>query len=107
MDKREFISIVKDHQNLIFKICYSYCTEHEDRKDLEQEILIQIWRSLQKFDNGVKLSTWIYRVALNTAISYRRKESKSQKHEILNDSIIVFDEHQEKTLLDEKIALLY
>ncbi len=107
MDKREFITIIKDHQNLIFKICYSYCSEYEDRKDLEQEILIQIWKSLKKFDNGVKLSTWIYRVALNTAISFYRKESKSKKHEVLDDSIIIFDEEQGKASIDDNISSLY
>ena len=107
MDKREFITIIRDHQNLIFKICYSYCSEYEDRKDLEQEILIQIWTSLKKFDNGVKLSTWIDRVALNTAISFYRKDSKSKKNEVLDESIIIFDEEQGKSLIDDNISSLY
>lgn len=107
MDKREFIRILKEHQNLIFKICYSYCTEAEDRKDLEQEIAIQIWKSLQKFDHGVKLSTWIYRVALNTAISFKRKNYIIAKHEYLSDSLIIVDDHEHQHVMDEHVAKLY
>ena len=107
MERQEFTNIIKEHQHLIFKICYSYCNQYEDRKDLEQEILIQVWRSLKKFDHGVKLSTWIYRVALNTAISFHRKHSKNTTHTTLNESIISLSNEHDAFILDEKIEALY
>ena len=84
-DRDKFISVIKDNQNLIYKICYSYCSNSENRKDLQQEILMQLWNSSSKFDGRVKISTWIYRIALNTAISFYRNEDvyKRQTQEIL------------------------
>mgnify|MGYP000539553088 CR=1 FL=1 len=76
MNQEEFIEIIKNHQKIIYKICFTFCNAPEDKEDLEQEILIQIWHSLKQFDGRVKLSTWIYRVSLNTAISFYRKEKK-------------------------------
>lgn len=107
VDKKEFIGILKNHQQLIFKICHSYCPNAEDRNDLQQEIAIQVWKSLQKFDNGVKLSTWIYRVALNTAISFNRKNAKNEKHQYFEESLLIVDDHEHQQVMDENIAELY
>ena len=57
MENDKFISVIRDHQKLIYKICYSYCNNSENRKDLEQEILLQLWKSFKKFDGRVKIST--------------------------------------------------
>jgi RNA polymerase sigma-70 factor (ECF subfamily) len=75
-DKEEFVRLVDDHRNLIHKVCRSFCPDPDDRKDLEQEILIRLWQGLPRFDGRVKISTWLYRVALNTAISFHRAEKK-------------------------------
>lgn len=107
MEKQEFISILKNHQQLIFKICHSYCPSVEDRNDLQQEIAIQIWKSLQQFDNGVKLSTWIYRVALNTAISFHRKNAKKEKYQYFEESLLIVDDNEHQQVMDENIAELY
>jgi len=76
VEEDKFISVIKDNQNLIYKICYSYCANTENRKDLQQEILMQLWNSFSKFDGRVKISTWIYRIALNTAISFYRNDCR-------------------------------
>jgi len=76
LDKEYYIRIIGENRNLIYKVCYSFCTDPEDRKDLEQEILINIWKGVGRFNGQVKISTWIYKIALNTAISYYRKEKK-------------------------------
>ena len=108
MEKDKFLSVIKDNQNLIFKICYSYCSNPEDRKDLQQEILIQLWNSLRKFDGRVKISTWIYRIALNSAISFYRKDSKHREKTVTIDasiiSLSIFESDSEQ---EEKITLLY
>ncbi|MDP3003325.1 MAG: sigma-70 family RNA polymerase sigma factor [Bacteroidales bacterium] len=60
MKKDKYIPAIKENQKLIFKICYAYCSNPENRKDLQQEILLQLWNSFAKFDGRVKISTWIY-----------------------------------------------
>ncbi len=76
MDKEQYIQIIDEHRKLIYKVCRSFCPDAEDWKDLEQEILIRIWNGLKRYDERVKLSTWLYRVALNTAISFYRSEKR-------------------------------
>lgn len=109
MEKDKFIEVIKDNQKLIFKICYSYCSNPENRKDLQQEILMQLWNSFSKFDGRVKVSTWIYRIALNTAISYYRTDCKHKNKNVTIDASIIslsifeYDSSDQ----DEKIAMLY
>ena len=108
MEKDQFISVIKENQNLIYKICYSYCSNSENRKDLQQEILLQLWNSFSKFDGRAKLSTWIYRIALNTAISYYRNDSKHRDKKInIDTSIISFSSFEYVPEQDENITLLY
>ena len=76
MDK-EFVDILNSHRGLIYKVCNLYCSDPEDRKDLFQEIVLQIWKSWGSFRQESKLSTWMYRIALNTAITHFRKEKRS------------------------------
>lgn len=108
VEKDKFISIIKANQNLIFKICYSYCSNPENRKDIQQEVLIQLWNSFSKFDGRVKISTWIYRIALNTAISYYRKECRHNDKKISIDASIISTSYFEYVPeQDENIILLY
>jgi RNA polymerase sigma-70 factor (ECF subfamily) len=60
-------------------VANSYCKDTEDRQDLVQEIVLKLWKSFDKYDEQFKLSTWIYRIALNTAISFYRKEKSRKK----------------------------
>jgi RNA polymerase sigma-70 factor (ECF subfamily) len=74
--ENEFTELVNQHRMLIFKVCNFYCADGESRKDLFQEIVLQLWRSYPAFRKESANTTWIYRIALNTAISNFRKESK-------------------------------
>lgn len=108
VEKDKFITIIKENQNLIFKICHSYCSNPANRKDLQQEILLQLWNSFKKFDGRVKISTWIYRIALNTAISFYRNDCKQRDKKVTIDaSIISFPNFEEDSELDEHIVMLY
>lgn len=71
-----FNSVIDEHKGIIYKIANSYCRYEEDRKDLIQEMLMQIWRAFPNYDKQYKYSTWIYRIALNVAISFYRRESR-------------------------------
>jgi RNA polymerase sigma-70 factor (ECF subfamily) len=70
----QFSALIDEHKGIIFKIANAYCHNPEDRKDLVQEIAVQLWKSHGKYDPRFKLSTWVYRIALNVAISAYRRE---------------------------------
>ena len=88
-EKDRFLQLVMQHRKIIYKICHAYCRDGEDRKDLEQEIIVQLWRSADKYDERYRLTTWIYRVALNAAISFwRREKSRRERVSPLDREII-------------------
>ena len=72
-----FLQLVRDNKGILFKISNSYCPNRADREDLIQEIIYQLWKSARSFDSTRKFSTWMYRIALNVAISFYRKEHRS------------------------------
>lgn len=67
------------HKGILFKVVHAYALEHADRQDLFQEIVFQVWRSVDAFRGDSSVPTWMYRVALNTAIAWTRKEAKHQR----------------------------
>ena len=72
----EFIARLEKHQRILFKVAYMYCRDRGDRQDLVQEMLIQVWRSYPQFDERVQFSTWMYRIAVNVAITHYRDEGR-------------------------------
>ena len=70
----EFLKVVKQHERIIYKVCYLYTTKSASLNDLYQESLLNIWKACPKFRYECKISTWIYRITLNTCISFIRKE---------------------------------
>nr|WP_199158571.1 sigma-70 family RNA polymerase sigma factor [Pedobacter sp. ASV2] len=73
----EFEANVKTYKLLIYKICRMYVNSHDDIQDLYQDIIIQLWRSYPKFRGESKFSTWLYRIAINTALTNFRKQKRS------------------------------
>lgn len=69
----EFLAIIHDNQKIIFKICRLYQDSREDQEDLFQEIVYQLWKSYPGFKREAKVSSWIYRISLNTAMAIYRK----------------------------------
>lgn len=72
--EQEFVSVIKTYERVIFKVCYVYTTPRAPLADLYQEVVINLWKAFPKFRHECKLSTWIYRIALNTCISFIRRE---------------------------------
>ncbi len=72
----EFIARLERHQRILFKVAYMYCRDRDDRQDLVQEMLIQVWRGYERFDGRVQFSTWMYRIAVNVAITHYRSERR-------------------------------
>ena len=76
-NQQAFLQLIRDNKGILFKISHSYCRNRNDREDLMQEIIYQLWKSGHQFDANRKFSTWMYRIALNVAISFYRKERRS------------------------------
>lgn len=76
MDAPTLTALVTRHSGLIHKVAWTYCRDRAEREDVVQEILLQLWRSRHRYDPRFKETTWIYRVALNVAISHHRRERR-------------------------------
>ena len=74
-----FLSVIEAHKGIIYKVANSYCKDAEDKKDLVQEIILQLWKSFENYNEQFKHSTWIYRIGLNVAISNYRKEKRREE----------------------------
>ena len=107
--KNDFLKVLKDHERILFKVSEAYCKDPEDRKDIIQEIIIQLWNSFDNYNPEYKYSTWIYRISLNVAISHYRKESKRKGSLMnINDELITITEnHMDAQLLDDNLELLH
>ncbi|MEP2771528.1 MAG: sigma-70 family RNA polymerase sigma factor [Fulvivirga sp.] len=101
-----FLKVLEEHKGIIFKVCNMYCSDHEEQKDLVQEVIIQLWKSFDKYDSSYKLSTWIYRIALNVAISnYRKLNTRSKYILPMQASFLDVSDEAEDNVPDD-IALL-
>ena len=74
--EHRFVTELQDNQNIVHKVCTLYTNDRDSHNDLFQEITIQLWKAYPKFRGEAKFSTWMYRVALNTAITLYRKNRK-------------------------------
>lgn len=83
--QREFEARLDEHRGIVFKIANTYCPEGEERDDLVQEICLQLWRSYPGYDTERRFSTWMYRVALNTAISFARTARARERRVVALD----------------------
>jgi RNA polymerase sigma-70 factor (ECF subfamily) len=101
--KNIFNEWLTSHTALLFKVVRSYAPDPADRNDLFQEIIIQVWRSVPSFRQQSAVSTWLYRIALNTAIKWTRKEKRHTSESLeLAQELLVEDTHA-----DDRLAWLY
>ena len=84
--KEEFVGLINQHQGILQKICNIYFYRSPDKEDYYQEILIRLWKAYPSFRNQSAFSTWLYRVAINTAIDIIRKQSLQPRHTELSKS---------------------
>jgi len=124
-DKQAFVQLMQDNKGIIFKVCNAYCPNVHDREDLAQEIIYNVWKSWSGFDKSYKFSTWMYRIALNVAISFYRKQSKhtltisfdetekeiadtTQQHDETTENTLLLEQFiNELNTLDKALMLLY
>lgn len=102
----EFTQLISENEGAIFKITSVYTDDRDSQKDLYQEIVLQLWNSFDAFKGASKRGTWLYRVALNTAISYLRK---SKKHKVLVpiDQVVLDITEAQDTSFEERLKTLY
>ena len=76
MDSKEIAEIIHTHRNLIYKVAIMYAKSRDEADDIFQEICIQAYKGIKSFNGESKLSSWLYRVSINTAVSWVRKEKR-------------------------------
>ena len=101
--EHNFVTELEKNQNIVHKVCRIYTHDDDSHKDLFQEITIQLWKAYPKFRGDAKFSTWMYRVALNTAITLYRKSKKRVKTQdfenvVFKISATEYDDTEEKNL---------
>lgn len=104
-----FGALLQQHRGIVLKVASTYCRNPADRDDLAQEIAAQLWRSFPSFDPGKTFSTWMYRVALNVAISFARSRTVRERHMVALDEKLLHpvDQNAADLETEEQIALLY
>lgn len=91
--EKEFLQIIQKNQGIIHKVCNIYCDTDDDRSDLFQEIVTQLWRSFPSFRRESKVSTWMYRVALNTAITtFKKSKRRPDQNHLSYENFQIVDE---------------
>jgi RNA polymerase sigma factor (sigma-70 family) len=100
--EKKFVKIISENQGIIHKVCSIYCDSEEDRRDLFQEILAQLWKSYPSFRSESKFSTWMYRVALNTAItSFKKGKRQPDKNALSAEYFQIAEEHYDTETEDQ------
>lgn len=105
--EKTFVDFFKPNQRLIHKICKIYTDNADDHKDLFQEITIQLWKSFPGFKGEAKFSTWMYRVALNTAITLFRKPQKKDAQTVEIDVASLTMEYENYEDDEYKLQKMY
>jgi len=101
----QFHNLVESHRGILYKVGRSYCLNPDDRDDLIQEIIVQLWRSFPTYDANKSFSTWMYRIALNVAISSLRTERVRSKHIISADDRVLESVAAEAELSETTVVL--
>lgn len=89
-DKRHYFQhVIEQHKGILYKVARAYCPNEDDRQDLIQEMMIQVWQSMHRYNDQFKISTWLYRISLNVAISfYRKSTTRANKYTMLNEQAV-------------------
>ena len=101
-----FITLINQHKAIIHKISKMYMNGAEEQRDLFQEIVLQLWKAYPTFKGNSKFTTWMYRVSLNTALIYFKKDNRKVDKTPLEENIDVIDVNENEGK-EEKLAYLY
>jgi RNA polymerase sigma-70 factor (ECF subfamily) len=96
--KEKFTRLVRENKSTIYTVCYMFSQDYNEVSDLFQEVLIHIWKGIESFREDSKVSTWIYRVALNTCLLQERKKSREVEKVPLTMDINFFEDEDIRSL---------
>ena len=105
--EHKFVTELESNQNIVHKVCSLYTSNREAHNDLFQEITIQLWRAYPKFRGDSKFSTWMYRVALNTAITLYRKSKKRIRTQDYDSVIFKIKSDEYDPTQEQQLQLMY
>ena len=109
MDTNEsrFLELMKENKGILLKISKIYQEDADDRNDLFQEMVLQLWLAFSSYRGESKFSTWMYRVSLNTALVFFKKSKKLPKYEPIQNHFEIAEENSLSTEKEEQLAILY
>ena len=103
--EKQIVEVIQANEGILYKMTRLYANDKEDQKDLYQDIVYQLWKSFNTFKGDAKLSTWIYRIALNTALLYlKNKKRKGYKTSL--DEVVLINENYDP-VLEKRLKILY
>jgi RNA polymerase sigma-70 factor (ECF subfamily) len=105
--EHKFVSELEENQNIVHKVCTLYTNDRDSHNDLFQEITIQLWKAYPKFRGESKFSTWMYRVALNTAITLYRNSRRRPKTQDYDSVIYRIKSHEYDPTEEQQLKLMY
>ncbi len=105
--EHKFVTELENNQNIVHKVCSLYTNNRDAHNDLFQEITIQLWKAYPKFRGESKFSTWMYRVALNTAITLYRKSKKQVRTQDYHDFIYKIKSDEYDHTQEQQLKLMY
>ncbi|KAB8155204.1 sigma-70 family RNA polymerase sigma factor [Kordia sp. TARA_039_SRF] len=105
--EHNFVTELERNQNIVHKVCRIYTSNRDQHNDLFQEITIQLWKAYPKFRGDSKFSTWMYRVALNTAITLYRKSKRRVKTQDYESVIFKIKSEDYDDTEEEQLKLMY
>ena len=105
--QERFVTLLEEHKRILCKVASSYCRNPEDRPDLIQEMVVALWKSFGRYDDRYRFSTWMYRIALNVAISFYRSEVRRTRHTVpAGNSVLEIATAPESAAPDDEFRLL-
>jgi len=104
--RQRFQETIEQHKGILFKVARTYCQNEDDRQDLIQEMMMQIWQSFNKYNDQYRISTWLYRISLNVAISFFRKNMTRAKRYTVLDEQTTNIPNEDKTVIEQQLILL-
>ena len=86
-----FVRLLEENKRMLYKVASAYCADTEDRRDLIQEIVLQLWRSFPRYDDQLRFSTWMYRIGMNVAISFLRSKGRRGRNTVALEQADLID----------------
>jgi len=105
--QEQFVTLLEENQNIVHKVCRLYTNNRDQHNDLFQEVTIQLWRAFPKLRGDAKFSTWMYRVALNTAITLYRKSKRTVQTQDFDNVMFRISSEDYDDTIEQQLKVMY